>query len=83
MGTEQASGRAITSLADIKNKTDFPKLYDLKGLSTIQERIDFLTEELHIMESQTERPETLEQNLRGLEEFVLFFPGHYLQYAKK
>jgi hypothetical protein len=65
----------IQKLSDVKERADLTALYLLNGLSTHQEKIDFLARELKKLGSRSEFPETPEQELRGLEEFVLFFPG--------
>ena len=65
----------VQKLSEVKERSDLMALYTLKGLSTHEQKIKFLAEELKQLGSRTERQETPDQELRGLEEFVLLFPG--------
>lgn len=68
--------RTITTLADVKEKSDFAKLYGYLGYSKSVEKIDFLTKALKMQKIRTAQTETSEERLLGLEEFVLRFPWH-------
>jgi len=65
----------VQKLSEVKERSDLAELYILNKVSTPEEKIDFLVKELKQLGSRSEFKETPEQKLRGLEEFVLLFPG--------
>ena len=79
MDSAQPAGRDIRTLADVEEKSDFAKLYSHLGLSETGKKVDFLTDALKVQKIRTARPETPEERLLGLEEFVLRFPWHCSQ----
>ena len=76
MDNAQPAGRDIRTLADVEEKSDFEKLYSHLGFSETREKVEFLTESIKVQKIRTARPETPEERLLGLEEFVLRFPWH-------
>ena len=72
----QISARAIATLADVEEQTDFAELYSNQGLQDIKDKIAFLTKELGIIATRCEQEETPEEELIGLEEYALLHPWY-------
>jgi len=74
MENGQTTSRNVATLADVEEQSDFQMLYSNQGLSTLQDRIAYIMENTTIRKIRTERQETPEERLDGLEELLLNFP---------
>jgi len=61
----------MNRLHDVENREQFAEYYAANNLTTIDEKIDNLTQTMKIRATRREEPETKDEELAGLEELAL------------